>query len=69
MWYVDYFFWGYAMALVRRAKPASIDELMSTLEDVAMRVPENMDRDSVANLRKQCKACIENFGGHFPEKL
>ena len=36
---LDYFFWSYAMIRVRRRKPATIEELKETVEDVARTVP------------------------------
>ena len=43
---LDCFFWSYAMMHERRVKPASIQELMEVVEDVA--------RKSVANIGKRC---------------
>ena len=58
---LDYFFWGYAMMHVRRVKPASIQELMEVVEDVARTIPEEMVRKSVANIRKRCRATLYFF--------
>ena len=66
---LDYFFWSYAMIHVRRRKPATIEELKETVEDVAATIPEEMIRDAVANVRKRCRACIEADGDHFESFL
>lgn len=66
---LDYFFWSYAMIQVRRRKPATIDELKETVEDIARTVPEQMIRDAVGNIRKRCDACELAEGGHFESFL
>ena len=53
----------------RRVKPASIQELMEVVEDVARTILEEMVRKSVANIRKRCWAYIVAGGDHFESFL
>ena len=48
---LDYF-WLYTMMQVQLRKPTTIKELKETLKDVAHTIPEEMVRDTVANIRK-----------------
>ena len=66
---LDYFFWSFAMAQVRRVKPSDIDELKATVEEVARSIPVEMVSDAVWNLRKRCGACEDASGGHFESFL
>ena len=66
---LDYHFWAYAMMHVRRVKPATIEELMHVVEDVAQTNPEENVRKTVANIRKRCRACIMAGGDHFESFL
>ena len=66
---LDCFFWSYAMMQEQRVKPASIQELMEVVEDVARTIPEEMVRKSVANIRKRCRAYIVAGGDHFESFL
>ena len=58
---LNYFFWGYAMTHMWHVKPASIQELMEVVEDMARTIPEEMVRKLVANIRKRCRATLYFF--------
>ena len=66
---LDYSFWGQAMKAVWDAKPATIDELVTVVEDFFENIPEDSVRKTVANIIKRAELCVSQSGGHFEHLL
>ena len=66
---LDFWFWSVAMAELRRAPPASIQDLKLTVDAFV----ESMDHEevsrSVRHLLQRAQACIGQDGGPFEDVL
>ena len=66
---LDYWFWSVCLAEVRKNCPASLDELINTVNQFACSLEEEAIRKACNNIKFRAQACIESDGGPFEFKL
>ena len=62
---LDYTFWGQAMQKVWEAKPKSIPDLKSVVEDYFSTIDKDLVKKCVLNIKKRAALCVKEKGGHF----
>lgn len=62
---LDFWFWGAAMAELRRSPPATLDDLKVTVEAYANSLDEEEVRRAVRHVRTRAHECLRKRGGAF----
>ena len=66
---LDYWFWSVCLAELRRSPPTTMEELITTMEDIKNSIEEQDVRGACRSILHRAQDCIEAEGGTFEHML
>ena len=66
---LDYWFWGIALAELRKHQPSCLDNLKEIVESLAESLTKEEISKAVCHTKRRAIACLESLGSRFEQNL